>query len=325
MLFKSFLKNKNIKCYFMLILVCLVSINIIFYFSNYLNNIRDISNSKIQNRIITVYTLKKSDEYKNREAYSDMTIQYKDMEQTLSYRNFDYFLKLDDEQLDYNEVLLPQNIVTTEKKGDIINLNINNDSYSFIIKDIYDEKDNYIFVSYNFMKKHGQKTPYTYDYIAPTADKVDAMINSLDKDSQYTISPAMGTGEFKKIDNIVKNVNYIKIILLLICSVILFTILYNLIIDHKTNIAILKSLGFRNKKISLNMISYCLIILIFSTLVVAFLFNLFLLIIQGSDFIIFLPKSLINFYLIMFVVFILFSILILKKIEKIYCIDLFKN
>lgn len=187
----------------------------------------------------------------------------------------EYYFLVGSKSLSKNEIILPIQLIEEYKVGDIIELELNDNVYNFVIKN-FENKSYYRFVVSELL----------YDELALNKSKVLridvknwADRENIAKKLEKKLKKDVGTFTVKKDDmnyDIVVNVFSIIISLFILLFAILFVItLYNLIIDEgKTNL-ILRNVGYSKNKLLILTIKKIFLILSVSFIINFVIFLLF--------------------------------------------------
>ncbi len=199
---------------------------------------------------------------------------------SLEYYNFPITLTNGEviNEVNDNEIIIPNNIDL------ILPFNINNNIYELEIVGRYDTEIGLdsVLVSEEFIKQFVSETN-SYIGFVDDIENVEVVIENLKKNN-YNVD--------YKFSNYISNINFFIdligvisnfIIVLIILIIILFSfVLKHLIFSYKKNIAILKTVGYKNKNIIFIMVKeinrfvvkYFLVFIVFVFIVYAFLFYL---------------------------------------------------
>lgn len=173
-----------------------------------------------------------------------------------------------------NDVIVSSN--SGKKINDIIKINIYNHTFTLKVVGVYDVNnqnfpfndlfDNYIYTSFEFINDIVNNNNISSVIIQVTDyKKVSSVVDKITKMANYDI---ILTDEnslvLDRYDNFSKSINNLSKFLMLFSCLIIAIVQLVIIYDNKLDIAILKSLGYRNLKISVLILFYSLILLVIS-------------------------------------------------------------
>ena len=188
------------------------------------------------------------------------------------------------------KILLKDNeVIISDKLSDLINKNKNdkitlkapdNDEYSFVISDVFENyAGHYVLMNKKTYEKYIGEYKINASYInLNNIEDEDKIVKDLMKDDNV-ISVMSIKSTIKGIDNMLKSLNSVVLILIVLSGALSFVILYNLsyinVSERKREIATLKVLGFTDKEVD-NYIVKETIILTIIGIILGLIFGIFL-------------------------------------------------
>ncbi len=233
----------------------------------------------------------------------------------------------------YDEVIVSDQI--KKQINDTIYIKIDGYTCEFKIVGIYDsKKDNFtidnfvknpIYVSSEFYNNNIQKSELTG--IILKLDNYRNIVNiseSISNSGDFDLTVKDSNREIlDRYFNFYNGINLLSQFLMLICTIFVLIIELIIVYDNRSNIAILKSLGFSTRKISFLMTFY-LILLLFCSVLPSIIISKFISVIL-QQFIVFDFKFLINIILICILMSIILSLALHSIINKINIVSIIKK
>ena len=186
-------------------------------------------------------------------------------------------------------VLTPNKVIISEKLSRLINKNIgdkitikgpNNKEYSFVISNIFENyAGNYVIMDKYTYQNNISDYKINASYVnLKNKNEEETVMNSIMKDENVISVMSLKT-TIENVNNMLKSLNSVVLILIVLSGALSFVILYNLsyinISERKRELATLKVLGFTDKEVD-NYIVKETIILTIIGIVLGLIFGIFL-------------------------------------------------
>ena len=270
MIYIGFYRKKVTKIYLVIITLILIVIGLLFNLKKYyiINNNNNYINSYIYvestNRI-NITNIKNIDKYLYGIKIND-----------------DLSLLVDDD-LTGNQIKIYKDMSSTFAKGDILELDINNDNKSLLIKDFYnfDYDQNFIYISKKMYDEVESKSK-KYVYVLRLKDWHIIKQFSEELYDNYKIEPSIIINKDNKVDygNIILVVNIFIYLLITLFVIICIITTYNIIIDEEKNNSLYLYLGYNKRKriniYFIKVISLYIISLLISIIINCFIYTIFI-------------------------------------------------
>ncbi len=235
-----------------------------------------------------------------------------------------------------NEVVISQYYFMSSKltNDDInenkeISLYLDNKLYTFKIIGVTYENKNDIYISREMFEKINTNRSISYNVVVDKYINLNNVLNKLE-DQGCIVSLYSSHIEIKNINIIQKIFNYILLFSLIIIFIALYYMIKNMFYNEEKNLAVLKSIGYKNNQLSIIIFVRIFLVLMFSIIIFIVFFELIKYIIElvlnNSNIILFVKS--INVYkyslliLIVFLTILILNILFYKR--KIKNMNIFK-
>lgn len=195
------------------------------------------------------------------------------------------FISFNDRKTKENYSLKDEGVIITEKianqakikAGDEIIVHIDDKDYKLVVSNIVENyTQNYIYISDEYYKEIFNKEPNYTSILAITKENTDneSLTSNLIK-NDYIKSVSFNDDLKENFDNIIKNLDYVILIMIISAGSLAFVVLYNLtnvnISERIREIATIKVLGFYNNEVAAYIYRENIILTLFGIIVGEFL------------------------------------------------------
>ncbi len=179
-----------------------------------------------------------------------------------------------------NEVVISQYYFMSSKltNDDInenkeISLYLDNKLYTFKIIGVTYENKNDIYISRELFEKINTNRSISYNVVVDKYINLNNVINKFE-DQGCVVSLYSSHIEIKNINIIQKIFNYILLFSIVIIFIALYYMIKNMFYNEEKNLAVLKSIGYKNNQLSIIIFIRILLVLIFSMIIFIAFFEL---------------------------------------------------